>query len=230
MKQIISIFLIIVSLITLSGCKGKESSSKNPEMEPLVCVISIDGTGSYKYLDKAKQIVTNLIQRQQGCNKIYVRWITEDSTSDSNAVASAAFPDTAKPKNPFDVKEKRRYEILLVKDRQIRQQVIRTIINAESPEANRTDIYGALYAAGERFISNSDMYPVLIILSDMEDNVGKKEQYSVNLNGADVIILGYQVSSEEEGRKQRWAEYLSSIGAGSVSFSHIDEPLRFGEF
>ncbi len=229
MKKITSAFLIITAFILLSGCIGKKDDPVvNTEIEPFVCVILIDGTGSYKYLDRARDIVVNIIQTQYNCRKLYVRWITEDSNSDQCSIVSAVFPDTSNPKNPFDVKEKRRHKILLEQDRQIRHKVMRTIIDAKSPEAIRTDIYGAIYAAGERFISNSDMHPVLIILSDMEDNVGLKDRYAINLNGADVIILGYQVSSNEEGKKQRWTEYLSGIGAGSVTFSHIDEPLDFG--
>lgn len=227
MKQI-AIFLIIVSLTVLSGCKGKESITKNQQIEPLVCVIAIDGTRSYRFLSKAKEITINVVKRLPDGSRVYVRWITEDSNSDKASIVSATIPDTRRPKNPFDVKAKEMRKVMMAKKLHILRQIINAINSAKSPMARKTDIYGALYAAGERFSNAPDMPHLLILLSDMEDNAGN--QYSINLNSADVWILGYQVSSKEEGRKRKWTEYLTSVGASKVKFNHIDEPLSFGGF
>ncbi|MEW6418374.1 MAG: hypothetical protein AB1480_09670 [Nitrospirota bacterium] len=227
-NPLIIILMIFFSTISAIGCDFKKSRAESAEVKPVVCVINIDRTGSYQFLNKAKEITINIIKRLPDGSRVYVRWITEDSNSDRASIVSAIIPDTRRPKNPFDVKAKEMHKVLMAKKLHIQRQIINAINSAKSPMARRTDIYGALYAAGERFGNASDMPPLLILLSDMEDNVGN--QYSINLKGADVRILGYQVSSKEEGRKRKWSEYLRSAGASNVRFSHIDEPLSFGGF
>jgi hypothetical protein len=228
MKNYLILILITIFLLPSIGCEFKKTKLESAEVKPLACFIAIDGTGSYRFMNKAKEIVINIIRGLPDGSHVYVRWITDDSVSDRAAIVSAIIPDTKKPINPFDVKARELHKALTAKKIQIQRQIINVVMNAKSPRSERTDIYGTIYAAAERFNNVPDMPHLLILLSDMEDNVGN--QYSVNLKDTDIRILGYQVSSKEEGRKKKWVDYFSSIGARNVRFSHIDEPYILGGF
>lgn len=223
-------FIFILALITfiITGCdslkKGKPHSTKP---EPVICVIAIDGTGSYNYLDRAKQTAVNILRSLPDNSKIYVRWITESSNSDRSSIVSVVIPDTKPPKNPFDVRGKKRHESLKARRNQVYTQAVKAIDSAKSPRAGRTDIYGALFAASERFNGNAEMKPLFIALTDMVDNVNAKDTYTINLNGSEVRVMNYQVDPQEDGRKKYWTNYLAEVGADSVEFKHIDEPITF---
>lgn len=222
-------FIIIIALISLitTGCDLKKGKPNSTKAEPIICVIAIDGTGSYNYLDRAKQTAINILKSLPANSKVYVRWITESSNSDKCSIVSVVIPDTKPPKNPFDVKGKKRHGYLKAKRNQVFTQVVKVIDNAKSPRAGRTDIYGALFAASERFNGNAEMKPILILLTDIVDNVNAKDAYTINLNGAEVKVLNYQVDPKEDGRKKYWMEYLTGVGATNVEFKHIDEPITF---
>lgn len=223
-KYILAGFILMLFLI--SGCGLRKGPVE--EVKPLVCVIAIDGTGSYKYLDRAKQIVIDVVNALPDKSKIYVRWITQDSNSDMTSIVATVIPETKKNTNPFDQKGRRLAEISRGRKIRIVNQVSKVIHDATSPNAGRTDIYGTVFAASERFSNNPDTHPLLILLTDMDDNVGSKEKYTIDLDGADVMILGYQVGPKAEGQKKFWKDYLIGVGAGNVVFQHIDEPLTIG--
>lgn len=224
MSKYIFAFLALILMLT-SGC---DLMKQRAEVKPLICVIAIDGTGSYKYLDRAKYIVIDVVNSLPDKSKIYVRWITGDSNSDNASMVSAIIPATKKKNNPFDQKGKRMAEIANAKKIRIIKQVIKVINDAKSPDAGRTDIYGTIYAASERFNNNPDSPLLLILITDMDDNAGNKGKYTIDLVGAEVKILGYQVGTNAEGYKQMWNDYLIGVGAGNVEFQHIDEPLTIG--
>jgi len=194
----------------------------------IICIILIDGTGSYKYLDKAKQTAASLVRTLPGGSKIYVRWITENSVLDRYAIVSGLLPnDPSEIRNPFaNPQVKARYRSILKKNRMVREQIIAQIINAKSPSAKRTDIWGGLLAASDRFKSNPNLKPMLIILSDMIDNAGKNYS-TIDLMNATVRVLDFQIDTRVETTKQKWTKILTNAGAASVQFYTLDEPLMF---
>lgn len=220
--------LLCLTLAVLSGCTTRQGSAASAKaVEPPVCaVIAVDGTGSYEYLEKAKATIVKVIQGLPAGSKVYVRWITEDSVSDKNAIVSAVLPDMGKPKNTFDLKERQRYAIMQKKAAQIKAQIDKVITAAVSPKAKMTDIYGALYSAGIRFSANPNLTPVLILLTDMDDNV--KKAYPVALCDAAVMIMDFQVGTDDAKVRTTWTEYLTKAGAQSVQFMSLDEPLMLG--
>jgi hypothetical protein len=224
-KQLLILTMVTLLAMASGGCLKSKSSHASMQQEPSLYIILIDGSASYKFMEKAKQTVMNFIQGAlPSDSKVYVRWITEDSNSDQYSIVSAVLPATTKPVNPFDVKGKKNYQTTLAQDGQIRQQVISTITKASSPQASHTDIYGALYVASERIAANPHMKPVVILLSDMDDNVGRSTAYQIQLNSAVVKVMDYQ--SNYHDVKQHWQRYLKDHGAGSVSFISVDEPLN----
>lgn len=193
----------------------------------MCAVVYVDGTGSYTYLEKAKATIVKFISGLPGGSKVYVRWISEDSLSDKNAIVSAILPGMNKPKNSFDLKERQRYALSRKKDAQIKVQMGQVIAAAASPRAKMTDIYGALYGAGIRFSANPGLAPVLVLLTDMSDNV--KKDYTVSLAGAEVMVMDFQVGSDDAKVRASWTEYLTKAGAQDVRFLGLDEPLVVGK-
>jgi len=227
MTRLLSL-LLCLTLAVLSGCttrQGSNASAKTAE-PPLCAVIGIDGTGSYEYLDKAKTTVMKFIQGLPAGSKVYVRWISEDSLSDKNAIVSAVLPGMGKPRNTFDLTARQDYAVSKKKDAQIKAQVGKVITAAVSPRSKMTDIYGALYSAGIRFSANPNLTPLLILLTDMDDNV--KKSYPVALSGAMVMVMDFQVGTDDAKVRTTWTEYLTKAGAESVQFMSLDEPLTMG--
>lgn len=214
--------LMAILMLTISGCKGGKEAV---EADPITCVVALDGTGSYKYMDKAKQTTMNIAQKLPGNSKMYVRWITDDSLSDKSGAVTAELPNTSKPMNPFDTKGKVRHKKALVKSAKIRKQLLMSIDRLKSPRAPMTDICGALYAAGVRFNSKAESKPVLILLTDMDDNVGLCGKYKTNLNGAIVKIMDFQAGQNDEKVREHWQSFLKEHGAESVEFMPVDEPF-----
>ncbi|MBI5410306.1 MAG: VWA domain-containing protein [Nitrospirae bacterium] len=231
MKKIIFVLLGLYLLTSLTGCKGAstEAAAQKASEPATVCVVAIDGTGSYAYLPKAKGTVRKVIQSLPAGSKVYVRWITEDSVSDKYSIVSAVLPEAvSKSKNAFDLKSKKKVKIAAIQDRQIREQISKIVDEVKSPKALRTDIYGGLYAASVRFQSNPSMRPILILLTDMDDNARKSDAYMVNLSMAEVKVMDFQAGPDDVVRRQEWEAYLKAKGAESVSFLTIDEPINFG--
>lgn len=222
------LFPVLVYLTACSKVQGEEVQEK--KTEPVVLVIAVDGTKSYRYLEKAKKTVIGVINNLPDNSRLFVRWITEDSASDRNSIVSALIPDAKKPRNPYDLKGRKEYKIKLATKIEAVKQINNMIAGARIPMAQRTDIYGAIYSAGERFIDAKER-PLLILLTDMDDNTNLKDRYNINIKGTDVIVLDYQMNSVKgNGSKGYWTEYLKSVGADNVRFQHIDDPMVAGGF
>lgn len=224
-----NVFFLCVSLaILLAGCGEKPVKVRQKVPDPVACVIMIDGTGSYEHIDKAKATARKVIGELPPGSKVYVRWITENSQSDKSGIISAQLPAIEKPKNSFDMREKQRYAAAVAKIKKQRQEIFETLSGAVSPKAMRTDIYGALAAAGMRFEGNGGMKPMLVLMTDMGDNV-KKSDLDVILKNASVRILDFQVGQNDAELKTYWRQYLSSRGAGKVDFAYLDDPYKGGK-
>lgn len=228
MKNISVVLCVISMTVLLAGCGEKPVKARPKAPEPVACVIMIDGTGSYEHIDKAKATARKVIAGLPPGSKVYVRWITENSQSDKSGIISAQLPTIEKPKNSFDMREKQRYAATVAKIKKQRQEIFETLSGAVSPKATRTDIYGALAAASMRFEGNGGMKSMLVLMTDMDDNV-RKEDLDVILNNASVRILDFQVGQNDAELKTYWRKYLSSRGAGKVDFAYLDDPYKGGK-
>jgi hypothetical protein len=183
---------------------------------------------SYKYLDQAKRTVGDILAELPEGAKVYVRWISHDSAKDNFSIVSLLLPEEVSVKNAFDVKTKRKMEVTKAKNIRLRKQAIKAVMEAVSPASNLTDIYGAIYSAGERFKLSPDRDPLLILLTDMEDDAGKEKGYEIALSNAVVNIMAYQTGKDDVAMKKQWSDYLVSHGASSVRFIPMDEPFQLG--
>jgi protein tyrosine phosphatase (PTP) superfamily phosphohydrolase (DUF442 family) len=98
--------------------------------------------------------------------------------------------------------------------------------------SKRTDIYGFLAAAADRFALAPKGYKrILILASDLEDNVGY--QPKVNLASAQVAVLGFQSSKDPvrtQQVKQGWIKRLTEAGATRVVFLPLEEKFNLDQF
>jgi hypothetical protein len=225
---VMAIFIVFVTVMT--GCQNiNRKAEASVSVRPVVAVILIDGSKSYKYLDQARRTVGNIISELPAGSKVYVRWISHDSARDDYSIVSAVFPENVESNNnAFDVKAKRKMEEVKAKNLKLRRQAIKLVMEAISPVSNRTDIYGALYGAGERFKLSPDRVPLLILLTDMEDDAGKEKSYEIALNNAVVNIMAYQTGKDDVEKKKHWTKYLNTRGASAIRFLPMDEPFQLG--
>jgi hypothetical protein len=228
MKKIIESILMSALIIFAFGCqKVSKEADASTSSKKYVVVILIDGSKSYKFLDQAKKTVVDILEGLPAGSLVYVRWISSDSIKDDFSIVSAVFPEEVKGNNAFDVKNKRKKQLVKAKDLKVRKQVITIISKSISPKSNLTDIYGALYSAGERFKLASDHIPLLCLITDMEDTAGKEKDYEISLQNVDVKILGYQVGNNDVALKNHWTQWLTDRGAAGIYFSSLDNPESF---
>jgi hypothetical protein len=218
-RIVISLIIAVTATLSLVSCKPKDTSQS-----PKTYVIFIDGTGSYNYLDKAKQTIAQKIKEAPVGSMFLVRWITENSNADKYSIISAVLPDNSgSSSNPYkNSKTKKNETKAKTQDAVVRNKLIQEIMNAKSPNAQRTDVYGALFAATERF-ENYDNEKILMIFSDLADNVGNKYD-SLSLNGAIVKILDFQTDKSGNNKKY-WSDTFYKLGASDIEFRHPDEIL-----
>jgi hypothetical protein len=227
--KMVEVILAVIVIIAVSGCnKIAGNADAASESEPIVAVICIDGSISYKYLDQAKRTVDNILTALPSGSKVYIRWIANDSVKDNFSIVSVVLPDEVKGDNPFDPKLKRQQANAKAKVLNLKKQAMKMVMDAGSPKSTRTDVYGALYAASERFKLNSDRTPLLILLTDMDDDAGKDNAYNIVLNNTTVKIMGFQTGDSDTSLKNHWTEYLSKHGVLVVEFIPLDEPFNLG--
>lgn len=222
--------LVLLALMLLgTGCQGQDTTPSTPttETREAVCLfIGLDGTGSYEHLDRAKNVTLKIISHLPGGSKIYVRWITANSNSDrGTAIVSGPLPKMPdKPSNPFATQTRQRYKRALIKTKRAQKQIEAALTRAKSPQANYTDIVGALYAASQRCSDADGLRPVIVLMTDMVDNA-ERSYPDFPLSGARVHVLAYQTDGGKPNRKQQWTRRLKEHGADSVAFAHLDAVL-----
>lgn len=222
------ISILLLSLATLGCSGGKTASGKKVEIPKVCCVISIDGSASYEHLEQAKATVLRAIVGLQDSSKVYVRFITEDSMNDKAGIVSFIIPpEPVKPANTFNVQAKNRYLATAARYAAMKRKIGGIIGNAPSPRAGHTDIYGALLAASVRFENSEGMAPLIIMLTDMLNNVKTYSNADIDLRGAAVWVLNYESSPEGQKVKNFWTDYCVQHGAEEVLFLPMDEPLSF---
>jgi len=194
--------------------------------KPVQCIIAIDGSGSYEHLDRAKYLSRREISGLPGGSMVMARWITDQSNADQASIVSAKLPAVPeKPENVFSPKKQERYRRQVLRGRAIRKQIFERLHRASSPEAEYTDIWGALYAAAERFRNTAEYRPRLVLMTDMVDNVGRRFE-ELDLAGVDIRVY-YQSDPESGTNKATWERKLKELGAADVRFIYMDEVVSF---
>lgn len=199
-----------------------------PKEEPQVVFIAMDGTGSYRYLDRAKEVTIQLVEKLPPGSKVFVRWISADSYSDQASIVSAILPPIPVLPSALNRRANAAYRDSLARRKAFYDRLHQVIRQAQSLRAPKTDIWGALYAAAERFEGNPGKVHRLVLMTDMDDNVGRSYD-DFSLAGAKAEIMAFQADPYQKGksRKKQWTSHLTKLGAASVEFKSMDEVLVF---
>lgn len=223
MKKITALLLTAISLSSCEFFKGTEVV-KAPE-QPEAIMIFLDGTQSYSYIDKAKHNTIKIIDSAPGGSSIMVRFITDKSGTPTNSILSCRKPiPPEQPQNEFDANESLTYEKLLAEYNDLTEKIYATIIDAPSPQANKTDIRGCLYSA-KRLSSMPYSRKRLYLFTDMIDNA-RLTYPAFTLDDVEIYIFDFQddPSSSTHDRKEVWKQnLLNKYSARSVEFKDVDE-------
>ena len=209
MMRQISYFLVL--LLPIAGC-GLELPSTEPPT-PQVLFIALDGTASYEHLTESKKAAIRALEETPARSKVYVRWITGNSAADAAAIASGHISEGAS--NPYQSGDK---------EQAAKKRLAQAIADATFPEAGQTDLEGLLWAAEQRFQNHPKLDHRLILASDLAGNAGR-DFHEVDLSGASVKVLGFEVDPDEPKREARWKNTFRQAGADTVSVHYLDEPL-----
>jgi len=229
--------LILISIIALiSACQDqKQASKKIPAPKPRrVFIIGIDESGSYKLREQAKKLIARVIKELEPGDILYLRRINDSSFLDQCTIFRLELPALGKSKsnNPFDRKAKRLRKSQIFHINSLKKQAIQRLADIKFKVAKNTDIHGFLAASNDRFnITPQDYQKILIIASDLKDNV--RHKVNLDLSGAYVAVVGFQNSKnpqESRNLKNHWIKKLMQSGAEKVIFLSIEERFSTKNF
>ena len=234
-----TVSFIVISAFLILGCQGDEANaaagaSQQDQTARCIVVFGIDDTGSYGLWEKAKSIACQIVSQLQPGDAFNCRRITDSSYLDSSLIFRLELPlmEEKESNNPYDRKAKNLREQQLSWIRAIKGQACSRLSGLKPANSRRTDIYGFVAAAADRFaLAPKDYKRILILASDLEDNVGY--QPKLNLAGARAAVLGFQ-SSKDPVRTQRlketWTRKFTEAGAARVIFLPLEEKFNLVQF
>lgn len=222
MKWKLFIVLIILSL-SLSASTVYADKSR-------VIVMGIDSTGSYDLWEEAKNLACSVVSQLKPGDIFYLRTITDKSFLDECSVFRLELPNIELPDtdNPFDRKARKQKRLILYQLNQIKSQAAAKIMKLNNVGAKYTDISGFLAAASDKFARYSkDRLPILIIASDLLDNIRYKPE--INLYKAQVEIVCFEVFKDPQKTynfMSKWRVSFKKMKANDTRFIRSDERFR----
>ena len=230
---------ILVFTVWLAGCqsdKGNTASSDAAKKQAprSIVVFGIDDTGSYELWEQAKNIACRIVEQLQPGDTSYCRRITDSSYLDACLILRLQLPLIEDPgnNNPFDRKAKKIKRQQQSRVDTLKKETCTRLSVLRPTNSKRTDIYGFVAAAGDRFtLASLDHKGILILASDLEDNVGY--QPKVNLSGVQVAVLGFQSSKDPvktQRVKQSWTQKFTEAGAKRIVFLPLEEKFSLDQF
>ena len=240
MKTKATIIYALLLVFAFSGCEGSkkkdtaraiQDTAKKPKR---IIVIGIDETGSYGFWGQMKNMTTRIIENLRPGDILYVRRVTGTSYLDNSTIFRLEVPliREAKTENPFDRKSKRRLISEIFKINMLKKEACSRISAVRFTNAKNTDIYGFLAAANDKFDLAPQQYQrILIIASDLKDNVGHK--VNLEFSNVQVAVVGFQNSKKPAKTmklKKMWIKRLTDAGASKIVFLSIEEGFSMDIF
>jgi len=231
-------FTLIATFLIL-GCQSDKAKAATQEAERkqaarCIVVFGIDDTGSYELWEQAKNIACRIVDQLQPGDILNCRRITDSSYLDTCLILRLGLPLIEEPgnNNPFDRRAKKVTRHQESGINALKREACNRLSGLRSINSKRTDIYGFVAAAGDRFALASKEYKrILILASDLEDNVGYQPQ--LNLAGTQVAVLGFQSSKDPvktQRVKQSWTKRLTEAGATRIVFLPLEEKFNLDQF
>jgi len=198
----------ILLLLLGTGCDVDLSP---PQESPQVLFVALDGTGSYDHLREAKKRAIQALEDIPPGSRVYVRWITGRSAAPAAAITSGHIPREAD--NPFNPNAERQ---------SVKKRLARHIADAESPQANTTDLKGLLWSAGQRFQKHPDLTRTLILATDLDGNA-RQSVPEMDLSHTSIRVIGFEVDPSHPGREARWKQIFQRAEADTTIIRYSDQ-------
>lgn len=231
--------LILITTFIIVGCQGEKAvagahEAARKQIARCIVVFGIDDTGSYRLWDQAKTIACRIVDQLQPGDTFNCRRITESSYLDTCLILKLEMPliEEQGNNNPFDRKAKKVTRQQESGINALKREACNRLSALRPINSKRTDIYGFVAAAADRFaLASKEQKHILILASDLEDNVGY--QPKVDLAGTRVAVLGFQSSRDPvkmQRLKQIWTKKFTEAGAARVVFLPLEEKLNLDQF
>jgi len=192
-------------------------------------VYGLDATGSYALVSQAQEYAAQQLARDSRPGDVwFFRRISDRSYDESAAILTVRLPSAPAPvTNPFDRASRARQQAAFRRLEQVRRAAADQLRAFRAPSAPCTDIMGFLAKAGELLQgAPKDAERIVIIASDLADNIGRKAE--VNLAGTRVIVNMFQGGANPQaaqGIRRFWRDRLTRWGAREVSFLDPSQAL-----
>ena len=236
MKKLIVIIFCVISPF-LAACdqgESKSSETTKPDAESIrkskIVVMGIDDTGSYKYFEDGKSLACKVVSQLEEGDVLYLRLISQESYTDSCSVFRLQLPTQIRndDNNPFDRTKRRSIKQFKYNLKLIKAKAIKRIMGLKPGNAKKTDIFGFLTVASEKFKRiNNGATKIVILISDLRDN--QKYKAKIDLSHSKVIVLGFQVDKDPEKTqelKEKWKIKFEKLGAESTIFNRLEEEFN----
>lgn len=200
-----------------------------PAFAKLLAIYGIDESGSYSLREKSIAVAGNILSELKGGDVFYVRRITDASYDDKCGIYRLEVPEIGEPpKNKFDKRGRYEWQRRVNAVQALKGEASNALARLAPVKAKKTDIWGFLAAAADRFQAEcrDDCHKVIVIASDMKDNCNR--EVKMDLKGVTVIIAGFESGGDPALAlkiKQGWTKSLQKYGVSAVVFLPPDCPL-----
>lgn len=211
--------------ILFPGCRPERVGEVAPPAAvPATVVVCLDGSRSYRVLEKAKADTLRFLTGLGPSSRVFCRWITDQSDGPECVIFSAIIPPRPERlKNPFDLRARQQILRQQKLGRDFSATLSLALEQAPRPNSSGTDIWGALFAAGQR-LKDAPQRRLLLLMSDLNDTCARYYP-GIWLPDVEVWVLDYQSSGPTDAATRSfWTDALTRRGARSVRFILADEP------
>lgn len=217
MRHLRSLVFTLLGWFVVGTLVGSTSAAAHPRPCEHLAVLLYDVTGSFRgLLPRAVAHGEQIIRRLAPGDCLLVRTIGATSFPAGSVLAGRVPPRV----RPIDVAFERR--LLALKGRW--GATLHGLL--QMPTAPRTDLWGALHAAGQTLTATPARERLLVVYSDLVDNVRLKAPgAALRLDGARVLVFFVSRDPAPErflARLRRWHQVLRGAGAREVRFHDVD--------
>ena len=198
-----------------------------------VIVFGLDETGSYNQRERGVAAVCRIVAEMQLGDVLYVRRVTDSSYLDNAAILRLVVPDAGvEPKNKFDPRARALWKDRLRQTQEAKAKAMDVLQRLARVQSPKTDVWGFFAAAADRIAAEcgrpggTDLF-VVIIASDMRDNVNRKAVF--DLHGARVLVTAFQNPADPAAAAKTRAQWTTALvnerRAATVQFISPDMPI-----
>lgn len=196
---------------------------------PRVVVAGLDRTGSYALAAAGRRQVAEVILRFACPGDVwYVRWISNDSYSDRNAILTLRLPALpAASSNPFDRRSRLARDRQLARLTQAKRAAAARLMKLDPAPVIHTDIWGFLAKAAVLLASvPGQVERVIILASDLSDTLNRR--VPLDLAGGHVYVAAFQSGQDPAAAMKLrafWEKTLAEAGVVGTTFVDPSQTL-----